>query len=145
MTSVVLPEPVAPTTATTSPAGTVRSMSVRTGALAALVGERHPLEADVAADVVEGERAGPVLDGGHGVEHLVDAHGGALGLAGQRHDPGQDLEREREHQHVGHERHQAAEASGRRSRPPARRRAARCVRVRFGMRAEHPHEAGVEA
>ena len=114
------------------------------GALAALVGERHPFEADVAAGLLEGERARSILDRGHGVEHLVEAHRGALRLAGERHDPGQDLEREREHQHVGHERHQAAEAQ---AAGPDRQHAGEEHDAEGEVRDEgqHPHEPGVEA
>ena len=118
-------------------------MSVEDGAVAALVGERHALEADVAPHLVEHLGAGPVLDGGLGVEHLVDAHGGALGLAGQRHDPRQDLQREGEHQHVGDEGHQAAErepAGAHRQHAGQQDEGERDV----GDEGEHPHEARVE-
>ena len=114
------------------------------GPLAALVGERDALEADVAPGVLDGEGAGSVLDRRHGVEHLVDAHGRALGLAGQGHDPRQDLERERQHQHVGDERHQAAEGEAARAdREHPGQQHDREDEV--GDEREHPHEARVEA
>ena len=110
MTSVVLPEPVAPTTAIVSPGcdDEVDAARARCGRCPRSVNDTSSNRTSP-CDLVERDRARAVGDRGLGVEHLVDAPGRGLGLAGQRHDPAEDLEREREHQHVGHEGDQPAE------------------------------------
>ena len=106
--SVVLPEPVAPTQREPSrPARTSRSTSWSTGLVRTrILVERDALEPQ-APDPLGRAGVRPVDDGDGGVEHLVDALGGAGSRpAGVGQDPAERVERPGDERQAPDERHQ---------------------------------------
>ena len=136
--SVLLPSPLAPTSATSSPGSMRRCSAVEHGLAAARVGDAHVLQLDRAgAHVGRRERARGGAHGRRGVEHGEQAPGG-LQAVGARvevladHADGQvQLGREQQHGQPDGERDVPVDrAAPRRSRRRAPSRASRAARAR---------------